>query len=113
VSEAVEPDTVPIDDVFSRPDVRLEQHAEVAMVRRALATLPSTYREAVALRDIHELSYEEIARRLQLSEGTVKSRINRGRRALGRQLQVLLKQPHERSGNGRRTRRREASHAND
>ena len=113
VADDVDPDMTPMDDLLSRPDATLEQHTEVAMVRRALATLPPTYREAVALRDIHELSYEEIARRLRLPEGTVKSRINRGRKELARQLQVLLKRPHEIANDGGRARRQEASHAND
>jgi RNA polymerase sigma-70 factor, ECF subfamily len=113
VTDDIDPDMIPMDDLLSRPDAALEQHAEVAIVRRALARLPPTYREAVALRDIHELSYEEIARRLQLPEGTVKSRINRGRKELARHLQVLLERPHEISNNGRRSRRREASHADD
>jgi RNA polymerase sigma-70 factor (ECF subfamily) len=46
-----------------------------------------TYREAVILRDIQGLSYEEISEILGVNEGTVKSRINRGRA----QLQKLLK----------------------
>jgi RNA polymerase sigma-70 factor, ECF subfamily len=43
----------------------------------------------VLLRDIQELSYHDIATRLQLPEGTVKSRINRGRAELARQIQKL------------------------
>jgi RNA polymerase sigma-70 factor, ECF subfamily len=58
-------------------------------LRRALAELPPTLRSAVMLRDIQELSYQEIADRLQLPEGTVKSRINRGRTELARQIQRL------------------------
>ena len=57
-----------------------------AMLRQALETLPMTLRTAVVLRDLQELSYQEIADRLQLPEGTVKSRINRGRIELARQL---------------------------
>ena len=65
-----------------------------AMLRQALETLPSTLRTAVVLRDLQELSYQEIADRLGLPEGTVKSRINRGRIELGQQLKRLQdKQP--------------------
>ena len=64
------------------------------MLRQALQTLPETLRTAVVLRDLQELSYQEIADRLQLPEGTVKSRINRGRLELARQLKRLQdKQP--------------------
>ena len=90
----VDPDAVPLDDLWSRPDATLEQRDEISMVRRALAKLPPTFREPVALRDIHELSYEQIASRLQLPEGTVKSRINRGRRELARHLRILQEHRH-------------------
>jgi len=43
----------------------------------------------VLLRDIHELSYHEIAEKLGIAEGTVKSRINRGRAELARQIERL------------------------
>jgi RNA polymerase sigma-70 factor (ECF subfamily) len=56
------------------------------LIRRALAGLPPALREAVVLRDLQEFSYQEIADRLGLPEGTVKSRINRGRLELARQL---------------------------
>ena len=52
--------------------------------RQPLSTL--TLRTAVVLRDLQELSYQEIADRLGLPEGTVKSRINRGRIELAHQL---------------------------
>jgi RNA polymerase sigma-70 factor (ECF subfamily) len=65
-----------------------------ALLRQALQTLPLTLRTAVILRDLQELSYQEIADRLGLPEGTVKSRINRGRIELARQLRRLEdKQP--------------------
>jgi RNA polymerase sigma-70 factor, ECF subfamily len=65
-----------------------------ALLRQALETLPVTLRTAVVLRDLQELSYQEIADKLGLPEGTVKSRINRGRLELGRQLRRLQdKQP--------------------
>ena len=58
-------------------------------LRRALQQLPESLRTAVVMRDIQDLSYQEIADRLQLPEGTVKSRINRGRHELARQITRL------------------------
>ena len=56
---------------------------------RRMQQLPDTLRTAVLLRDIRELTYQEIADQLHLPEGTVKSRINRGRTELARQIQLL------------------------
>jgi RNA polymerase sigma-70 factor (ECF subfamily) len=67
----------------------LEQRDRVELLRKAMAELPPSLRTAVMLRDIQELSYQEIADHLQLPEGTVKSRINRGRTELARQVQRL------------------------
>jgi RNA polymerase sigma-70 factor, ECF subfamily len=58
-------------------------------LRLALGHLAPTLRSAVLLRDIKELSYQEIATQLELPEGTVKSRINRGRNELARQIRRL------------------------
>jgi RNA polymerase sigma-70 factor (ECF subfamily) len=58
-----------------------EQHqlgAELDL-ERALARVPEVFREALILRDIEELSYDEIARALEVPMGTVMSRIHRGR----------------------------------
>jgi RNA polymerase sigma-70 factor, ECF subfamily len=113
-TDEIDPDAIQLDELVSRPDATLEQREDVAMVRQALAKLPPTYREAVALRDIHELSYEQIAERLQLAEGTVKSRINRGRKELARHLRILQEHATESAISGKRSRgRQEASHAND
>ena len=73
-------------------DTRLEQRDRVTLLRQALDRLAPTLRTAVMLRDIQELSYQEIADRLRLPEGTVKSRINRGRTELARQIQRLRDQ---------------------
>ena len=73
----------------SGPFVALEQRDRVALLRHALGLLPPTLRVVVLMRDIQELSYQEIADRLRLPEGTVKSRINRGRTELVRQLRKL------------------------
>jgi RNA polymerase sigma-70 factor, ECF subfamily len=70
----------------------LEQQDLAVLLRMALQGLPSSLRTAVLLRDLQELSYQEIADRLQLPEGTVKSRINRGRKELARQVMRLRHQ---------------------
>jgi RNA polymerase sigma-70 factor (ECF subfamily) len=70
-------------------DTKLEQRDRVVLLRLALDKLAPTLRTAVMLRDIQELTYQEIADRLRLPEGTVKSRINRGRTELARQIQKL------------------------
>jgi RNA polymerase sigma-70 factor (ECF subfamily) len=56
------------------------------LVRRALARLSPDLREAVILRDLQDMDYKEIAQVLRVPEGTVKSRINRGRMELARLL---------------------------
>ena len=71
------------------PHGQLEQTDLRHLIRRALAELPISLRQAVVLRDLQEFSYQEIAEQLDLPEGTVKSRINRGRLELGRQLRRL------------------------
>jgi len=75
----------------------LEQVDLRKRIREALAELPPTLREAVVLRDLQEFSYQEIATQLRLPEGTVKSRINRGRLELARQLRRLQ---NKRPGDG-------------
>jgi RNA polymerase sigma-70 factor (ECF subfamily) len=55
-------------------------------ITRAIDALPEEYRTAVVLSDLHELRYAEIAEILDVPEGTVKSRLFRGRRLLQRAL---------------------------
>lgn len=74
------------------PHAALERRDRVELLRTALGLLAPTLRQAVMLRDIQELSYQEIADHLGLPEGTVKSRINRGRTELARQIQKLREQ---------------------
>jgi RNA polymerase sigma-70 factor (ECF subfamily) len=59
-------------------------------LRDALLGLRQSYREAVILRDVEGFSYEEIADTLQISIGTVKSRISRGRLEMRRKLEGSL-----------------------
>ena len=65
---------------------RLQRLDRRELLRRGMLGLPETLRTAVLMRDIQDLSYQEIARRLGLPEGTVKSRISRGRGELARQV---------------------------
>jgi len=59
-------------------------------LRTALGSVRRIYREAVVLRDIEGFSYEEIAATLEISVGTVKSRLARGRQELRRKLEGSL-----------------------
>jgi RNA polymerase sigma-70 factor (ECF subfamily) len=61
-------------------------HEQAGMILAALDRINPVFREAVVLRDITDLSYEEIALVLEISLGTVKSRILRGREALREEL---------------------------
>ena len=72
------------------PYQALEVSERQEMVQRALASLAQPYRAVVVLREIEGLSYEEIAQVLEVSEGTVKSRLLRGRELLKRKLQGCL-----------------------
>jgi RNA polymerase sigma-70 factor, ECF subfamily len=74
------------------PYAQIELRDRVTLLRQALEKLAPTLRTAVMMRDIQEMSYQEIADRLSLPEGTVKSRINRGRTELARQIQILRAQ---------------------
>jgi RNA polymerase sigma-70 factor (ECF subfamily) len=67
----------------------LARERECAL-RSALKSLGSSYREAVILRDIEGFSYEEIATTLEISIGTVKSKLSRGREELRRKLEGSL-----------------------
>jgi RNA polymerase sigma-70 factor (ECF subfamily) len=71
------------------PHARVELQDRVGLLREALRALSPALRTAVLLRDVHELSYQEIADQLGIAEGTVKSRINRGRAELARQIEAL------------------------
>ena len=67
-----------------------EQAECQAEVKRALAALAEPYRTVVVLREIEGLAYEEIAEVLGIAEGTVKSRLRRGRETLKRKLAPRL-----------------------
>jgi RNA polymerase sigma-70 factor, ECF subfamily len=81
--------TLPDDDSLNPERETLARERE-GQLREALSGLRRAYREAVLLRDVEGFSYEEIAATLQISIGTVKSRISRGRMELRHKLEGSL-----------------------
>ena len=75
------------DKMFLSPEKSADGEIRNEIIQKALLKVKPVYREVVILRDIQDLSYEEISEITGLAIGTVKSRINRGRA----QLQKLLK----------------------
>ena len=83
------------------PLAKLQRVDRRELLRRAMLNVRPALREAVLLRDLQELTYHDIANRLTLPEGTVKSRINRGRRELARQIVKLESElENAKSGSG-------------
>jgi RNA polymerase sigma-70 factor, ECF subfamily len=78
------PDLNPLQDESLIKDERRKA------VARAITSLPEKYRAAIVLRDVEGLSYDRIAEVLKLSEGTVKSRINRARNLLKEKLTAYI-----------------------
>jgi RNA polymerase sigma-70 factor (ECF subfamily) len=85
--ETVEID--PPDGGILQDEALIEQERRRA-VARAITSLPEKYRAAIVLRDVEGLSYDRIAEVLKLSEGTVKSRINRARNLLKEKLSAYI-----------------------
>ncbi len=79
---------LPIADEDPQPDRAADSALLHEAIQKALLELPDVFREAVILRDIQDLTYEEISEITEQPIGTVKSRINRGRK----QLQELLQE---------------------
>jgi RNA polymerase sigma-70 factor, ECF subfamily len=68
-------------------------HEEIrGRVEKELRKVPEPYRTTVILRDLEEMSYEEVAEVTQVSLGTVKSRLTRGREALKRRLAAYVRE---------------------
>ncbi|HEY0545947.1 MAG TPA: sigma-70 family RNA polymerase sigma factor [Pyrinomonadaceae bacterium] len=78
------PDARPLQDTAMVDDERRKA------VARAISTLPEKYRAPLVLRDVEGRSYEEIARILEMSEGTIKSRISRARGLLKEKLRIYF-----------------------
>jgi RNA polymerase sigma-70 factor (ECF subfamily) len=89
-TDSIEEQLPRIEEGFSsaagRPDRALAGREASELLQAALAKLPPDLRETIILRDLQELEYREIAVVLGIPEGTVKSRLNRGRAELARLL---------------------------
>jgi RNA polymerase sigma-70 factor (ECF subfamily) len=85
--EAVELDPPDLNMLQDETLIANERRSAVA---RAITSLPQKYRAAIVLRDVEGLSYDQIAETLRLSEGTVKSRINRARNLLKEKLSAYM-----------------------
>ncbi|HKW18615.1 MAG TPA: sigma-70 family RNA polymerase sigma factor [Terriglobales bacterium] len=81
-----------IPDEAPAPDSGVQSRETREVVHAALQKLSPELREAVILRDLQDMDYREIAAVLRVPEGTVKSRINRGRAELARLLQRTYRQ---------------------
>jgi RNA polymerase sigma-70 factor (ECF subfamily) len=75
-------------DTAERPEAYVERQELGHIIQRGLDTLPVEQRTVVVLSDIQGMRYDEIAKTVGVSLGTVKSRLNRGRRKLRDYLQA-------------------------
>ncbi|HUV36560.1 MAG TPA: sigma-70 family RNA polymerase sigma factor [Patescibacteria group bacterium] len=77
-------------DESQRPDHNMEQKNLNELIQVAIEKIPAKYRPSFVLREINDLSYEEIAATTGLKLGTVRSRINRGRMYFKKAVEPLL-----------------------
>jgi len=76
--------------IIDRPDELLSGVELEAIVERSIAELEPEFREVLILRDVEDMSYEEIAEITGLADGTVKSRIHRARLQLKQAVELAL-----------------------
>jgi RNA polymerase sigma-70 factor, ECF subfamily len=84
---------VTLSEEFSKPGSQEEDYARAQMaqsVRAAVSALPPKFRIAVLLRHFEDLSYEQMAKALHCSMGTVASRLSRGHKILAERLQGFI-----------------------
>jgi len=99
--EAAESDSMPegslrmqvaLTDHADSPFDNVAHHEVQRRVEEELRKIPEPYRTTLILRDLEEMSYEEIAEVLEISLGTVKSRLTRGREALKQRLTPYIRE---------------------
>lgn len=79
------------DEVFN-PEIHVDSALQEEIIQREISKLSPKFREVIILRDVQELSYEEISKIIRVPIGTVKSRVNRARLRLQNRLKNILEQ---------------------
>lgn len=79
------------DEVFN-PETHVDSALGEEIIQREISKLSPKFREVIILRDVQELSYEEISKIIRVPIGTVKSRVNRARLRLQNRLKKILDQ---------------------
>jgi RNA polymerase sigma-70 factor (ECF subfamily) len=88
---------------LSRPDQLVEGYQLEHIVERAIAEMDADFREILVLRDIEDLSYEELSQITGLADGTVKSRLHRARAMLKAAVERKLGEKLERATQATKT----------
>jgi RNA polymerase sigma-70 factor (ECF subfamily) len=81
-----------MNEAFGDPYSACYDAMTVEGLNAAIAALPAPFREVVAMREVDQLSYEEIAQATGISIGTVRSRLSRARSKLKELLRPMLEQ---------------------
>ncbi|MFP4082395.1 MAG: RNA polymerase sigma factor [Candidatus Aminicenantes bacterium] len=84
-------------DEIEEREKKLREEEKRKFVHRFIRTLPEKYQLILTLRDIHGYSYQDIAKILNISSGTVDSRLHRARRQLRKKIEPFLKEKRRRS----------------
>jgi RNA polymerase sigma-70 factor (ECF subfamily) len=92
-----------IDSLLNQPDPNSDNFGNRnrlnTLLEREIFSLPLKYKSVFILREVDQLSYEEVALALNLPLGTVKSRVNRARRILQKRLRPMMEECYELSKN--------------
>ena len=79
-----------LEDASILQDEKLHQTLSLQKLQEAVDSLQDEFKQVVILRDIEQMSYEEISEKIGVPMGTVKSRINRGRAQISKQIKEYV-----------------------
>jgi RNA polymerase sigma-70 factor (ECF subfamily) len=79
-----------ISDEAYNPEKEVDSRMKEEIIHREINQLSPKFRQVILLRDVQQLSYEEISQIVKIPLGTVKSRVNRGRLKLQEKLKILI-----------------------